>query len=599
MEKKDKIKFSIICSILGIFTIAIIARFAYLMLIKEPSIISRDAPKINERGMILDRNGKVLALQKEMYDITCQPKILNNDSNIENINETIDILSETLKISKKTLISKFNKNNKYFFIAHRIPEKIANKLNEKKQSGKLEGIFIEEKSYRYYPFDSMAAHILGFCDRNNIGKEGIEGTKNNILNSNVDNPNSSYGNNIFLTIDSNIQYFTEKIADKAYNENLAKNVVFIVMDAKNADILALSSRPTFNPNFYEYYNDNDRENIAVRPFEPGSVFKIFSVSAALENGKINEDSELFCSGYYKINGSSDKNMKIHCLGIHGSIKPKDIIKKSCNAGAAQASLTMKDSYFYNKIKDFGFGEKVNIETTYEHPGLVNPISQWSLRSKPTIAIGQEILTTPIQIITATTVFTNGGNLLKPHIIKKIENNKGDIIFKAKKTIIRDVISNKTTKTMLKMMEETTLEGTGRRTKVKGIRISTKTGTAEMINPKTGLYSKDNFYASTLAIFPTEKPEIIIYGAIIEPKNDEIYGGRIVAPLIKELSEKIIQYKNISKNNIKTIKAEQTISTSTKKNIKIGKEMPDLKGLSKKEVTELIKQNIIIKIEGSG
>lgn len=548
-----------------------------------------------QRGQILDRNGEILAIQIHKKHLTF------SKSNVQDIKGSAKIIAKICNLDANQLETQIRGQKGYGIIKKYISEDEINEFLSYKENGYLKGFDLETILDRLYPLGSLASHVIGFTDSANIGRGGVEAGMNDILYPASAHFNSGHGNNITLTIDKNIQYYTEEVAQKAYDLNKADSVMFIVMDAKTAEILALTSRPTYDPNDLSNTNNIALKNIcSTDAFEPGSVFKIFSIGAALDSGVITKDSQFYCNGHYTILEDRHNPIVLKCLGNHQHQNFSDVIKNSCNAGTASIVSHLDNTNFYQALRDFGFGEKVGLEFSYENPGIFAKPKRWSLRSKPTIAIGQEILTTALQLTKASTVYTNQGKLLQPLIIKRVTRPNGSLVYENNRRPLKQVVSPTTANLILSAMEQNTLEGTGKRARINGIKISTKTGTAQVIDTKTKAYSEKAFYASCLAILPTENPQIIIYGGIMYPKTGSIYGASIVAPLIKELAIECIYQLNLDRESDIVIKTDGTARMAKENPIAITNNMPNLIGLSKRDVLQLFnKTTADITIKGNG
>ena len=591
-------RFAVFSIITSILVLLIIWKYVDIMLI-SPSTVSRvNGPvQIVERGPILDRNGRILAIQTQMDSVTAwMPNIGEKEI-------TATIIADALNMDSDLILDKFDSYTGFIYIKRKISPTESANIRTLIDEDKIPGISLEPEYGRNYPEQNLTSHLTGFAGIDNTGLDGIELTYNEILSPKSDsNDEIIYGNQIFLTIDLNIQYFSRKLAEKTYAEYDADSVMILVMDAKNGDFLSWVSMPDYNPNLFGLASSKEKNNLPVTyAYEPGSVFKIFSLAAEMEIGGISPNSRFYCDGFYEHIFSDDETVKINCLGVHGDISVQDIIKYSCNSGAAYASDTVSKTDFYNKLNSFGFNSRTGLAFTGETVGILHRPEQWSGRSKPTIAIGQEISVSAVQMITAATVLTNQGTLLEPHIIDKIVSPEGKLIRDFKREPIRHVIKPEIAKAMLLMMETATEPGgTARRTAIDGLRISAKTGTAQKINPDSGRYSASSFVASTLAIFPTDDPEIIVYIVVDTPKGDEFYGGRIVTPIIKELTEELVRYLDIQMESETVIEHSGTIKLTASDKLQIGEVLPDLTGLSKREILPLIAlPGISVTIDGEG
>ncbi len=562
---------------------------------KEPSGNQTRLPLV-VRGPILDRNGKILAIQTQLNTVTAWTP------NLENREETVGLLSEALNLDKNILTEEFQARTGFMYIKRKISPTESKKIETMLAEGKLKGIYLEPEYGRNYPEKNLACHVIGYVGLDNNGLEGIEYTFNDVLSPSVEKKKEIFGNQVFLTLDSNVQYFTERIAKKAYAENNADAVMIFVMDAKTAEILAYVSIPDYDLNNFSEYSQERRKNLPIQMnYEPGSVFKIFSLASILELGGISEHTTFTCNGKYERILSSGEKISIGCLGVHGSVNADKILQFSCNAGAAYASDTVTAGNFNTILRQFGFGEKVGIPLNGESSGSFRSPERWSARSKPTIAIGQEISVTTMQILAAATVFANEGTLLKPHIVKKILSSEGEVLQEFQREPLHKVISKENARKILGMMENAVLgTGTARRAGVEGMRISAKTGTAQTYDPKTGSYSKEAYLASCISFFPTDSPEFVTYTVIVHPKADSYFGGRIAAPVAKEIAEELITYFSLSKSNDRTYEHTGKIVIQKPQPLNVTDVVPDFSGVPKKLLLPLFdRKDITVKIKGDG
>ncbi len=593
--KKSRFVFFAITTI--IFVLLLIFRYFQIMIFTPETDSSyRPRKPIVERGPILDRNGRILAIQTRLDSVTAWMPAVKDK------NRTAGILANILDLSKKEILDIFHSHSGFVYIERKITPTQSKKIRIPMKQGMLPGISLEPEYGRTYPEKELTGHLTGFTGTDNTGLDGLELSLNDILSPKSGAVNGIiYGNQVFLTIDLNIQYFTEKLAREAYKKYRADDVMILVMNAKNGEILGYSSIPEFDPNNFSSATKSEKDDRPVTyAYEPGSVFKIFSLSSMLEIGGITPNSHFYCNGRY-VKKFPDETVIINCLGVHGDVTPQKIIEYSCNAGAAYASDTVSILDFYLKLSDYGFGSRTGIPLPGETTGLLKKPELWSGRTKPTIAIGQEISVSAIQMITAATVLTNKGVLLEPHIIKKIVSPEGKLIKEFVRTPVRHVVSPSVAHDMLLDMETATLpRGTARRLRIKGLRISAKTGTAQKINPKTGKYSKTDFVASTMAILPTQDPRIIIYTVIDTPRGREYYGGRIAAPLVKKLIEDLIPLLGIRKSTDVTIQHSGKVKIVIPEKLTIGKNLPNLKGLSKRQLLPLFSlKGVSVEMTGDG
>jgi len=599
MIKIEK-QFKVFFIVLTIISITVLFRFGFIMLVPTPGSSSIKFPEV-ERGPILDRNGKLLALQTELNSVEAWLP------NVENPDETAKILSENLDdIDFQSLLSNLKSTGgaNFYYIKRKISPTENQRIMDLISEGYLKGISIKPEYGRNYPEKELASHVIGYTGTDNVGLDGIEYKFNSVLSPPVISSKQDiiYGNQVYLTIDLNIQYIVEKIAERAYIENKADKVMILVAGAKTGEILSYVSIPTFDPNNFQKYPRKNLENYPVTyTYPPGSVFKIFSVASFLELGGITEEDTFDTTGGYNPDFFQNNNIKpITDLGSYGVLNAEKTLVNSSNVGVAYMSETVEKADYYRLLKNFGFGQVTGIPLNGESNGILRDVSDWSTRSKPTISFGQEIGVSALQVLAASTVFANSGVLLKPHIIKRVVAPDGTIIKEYGKEPIREVISPEVADSVLKMMQKVTEEGTARRARIEGFNISAKTGTAQMTNRETGEYSTTDFLGSILAIFPTEEPEIIVYIVIDKPMGDYTYGGRIGSPMVKEIAEELIPILGLNLSNSQRFMHTGKIRLSRPALTSDENILPDFTGHSKRTVLDYIRtNNLESNIKGDG
>ncbi len=583
-----------------ILFLVLIGRLVQLMII-VPSSAGRESlsfPTV-ERGSILDRHGRLLAITTKLDSVAAWIP------DVDQPEETTRILAEILDMKEKTIKSKLSRHNGFVYIKRLVSPSVVERIREYKEKGKLKGINLIPEYGRSYPEQELASHVIGYVSVDNIGLAGIEYTYNQILSPQpiAKEKTKVYGNQVFLTIDVNVQYIVEEEALKAYRKNNAKSVMVLVMDAKSGEILGYSSIPNFNPNDISLSDKSALDNRPISfTYEPGSVFKIFSISSMLQSRTLSMDDHFYCNGFYEKKLPNGKTIKIKDLSIHGDVTPQRILQLSCNVGAAYASDRIDKEVFYSMLTKYGFGKTTGIPLPGESAGILRKPDRWSARSKPTIAMGQEIAVSAIQIVSAATAIANGGVLLKPIIVKKIVSPNGKLIKEYGREPIREVLSPEVAKETLEMMKTATLDhGTARRARIEGIDISAKTGTAQVLDRKTGKYSKDHFISSIIGIFPTEEPKLIIYVVIDYPKYEK-YGGIIASPVLKTIAKRLITYFAIPLKGEKVYEKPSKIKVTipATKELKAGSPMPDFINFPKRKLLPLLKNtDFNIRIRGEG
>jgi cell division protein FtsI (penicillin-binding protein 3) len=467
-------------------------------------------------------------------------------------------LAPIIKVSEKRLIRKLGKRDREFiWILRKMDRDVAHNVRELKDRAEFKGLGFLTESKRYYPKGQTASHILGYTDIDNEGLEGIElkyneymkGKKKKVLmntdargNSLTDTVEEALpGNNILLTIDEGIQYIVEKEIADAVVRWKAKAAVAIMMNPFTGEILAMANNPTFNPNFPGKAPAYKRRNRAITDiYEPGSTFKTFLAATALEEGIVSlEDKFDVSKGYIVVGGKPIRD--IHRWKI---LTFQDVIQKSSNVGAVQIGLKLGKERYYKYIRRFGFGEKTGIDLPGEVRGILRKPEEWSGTSLAALSIGQEIGVTPLQILRAYAAIANGGLLMRPYIVSEIISPSGEVIKSFSPRIERRVISRSTAEAIKEILKTVVEEGgTARKAYIKGNQVAGKTGTAQMVDPETGRYSKDKYISSFVGFVPADNPRIALIVVIYEPTG-ATYGGEVAAPVFKSIIERALTYLDI-------------------------------------------------------
>ncbi len=526
-----------------------------------------------KRGIIYDRNGKKLAVSKNESTAWVDVGSIEKDK----INETAKKLATTLDLDEKEVLEKLKKNKGH----EKLKQWISDEEAENLKKLKITGISLVDDYRRYYPNGEFAAHVLGFTNIDNEGLYGVEGTYNNEL---LGTPGkwvkvtdgkgkqlpfardkkyeANDGLNLVLTLDETIQKFSEEAVNKSFEENQPKNISVIVMDPKTGELLAMVNKPDYDPNeprkapdkaTEERWKDLTNEeilneqydlwrNYAINDvYEPGSTFKLVTAAAALEENKVNENSPFYCPGIY----NEIKGTPLRCSvypNAHGALNFRRGVDVSCNIVFINTAQRLGREKFTKYLKAFGFGEKSGIDLNGEEYGLI-PFKPENIRpvNLATMSYGHGVAVTPIQLTTAVAAIVNGGDLMKPRVVKEIVDNSGNVVKKFEPEVRRKVISKETSDTMLSLMESVVSEGSGKRAKSEKYRIGGKTGTAE--KAIDGVYVKGKYIGSFVGVGPAEDPEVVILAIVDDPKG-VYYGGTTAAPIVKEIMEKTLDYLEV-------------------------------------------------------
>lgn len=571
----------------------------YLKLALIPSSQTKIYSHITERGSIVDRNGKPLAVQTNFYNVGVSPK------QIPDKKQFAKDVSQVLQIPESKINSKIDLNSEknYVSLKRKISEDDYRILKDITDDNQYSFVRYDKIPGRIYPEKSLASQLIGYMGNDGIGLSGIEYSMQSILQPIPDDElNYQHGKNVFLTIDANLQYKLEKLSHEAMEKTQCESFMLIACEAKTGEILSYISLPSSDLN--NYSDSKIQETIdrpAISAFEPGSVFKIFTVASIYDHGILKSGDTFLCDGVYEKKFKGGETIRIKCLEHHGRLTAREALKYSCNDVIGQISDKISDEQFIQDLKNFGFGSKTGIELPGETSGLLKEAgsSRWSGRTKQTIAIGQEISVSALQMVQAATALANDGYPVQLSVIKKITNKDGSIESEHIPQKKERILKKSTADYILSCMETTATTGTGSRANIKDITIGVKTGTAQMADQKSGGYSDTDFLSNCMAIFPIDNPQVILY-IVIQKAQGEHLAGRIVAPLIKDTADEIIDHLGLSRGDADTFIYNGTNEVENPQTIVIKDTVPDFSGFSKRELSPLLsRKDLKININGSG
>ncbi|WP_010258226.1 penicillin-binding transpeptidase domain-containing protein [Treponema primitia] len=601
-EVPHKRRFIIFLAIFAFLSVAVLIRYAVLMLRPADTGNTSSTKPFVERGPILDRNGRILALQTRLGNITVwRPDIIDRDILSRDLAPILQIPAETIDARIESSSADF------IYLKKQVEQSTVREIENLKAEGRLRGVGVEAIVGRIYPEKRLASQIIGFVgNENNNGLAGIEYALESELSPASVKAKGGSGNQVFLTIDSNVQHILEEIGERIRRESRAEAVMFMAMDPRTGDILGSASLPNFDPNDINSSDDISRmDRPAIWAYEPGSVFKVFSMSALMESGAVSSGSVFVCDGHYERISNRGERVVINCLGAHGRVTIRDIIIKSCNAGAAYAADRLGADAFNELLQNYGFGARTGAGNPGETVGYLSPTSRWSERSKPTIAMGQEIAVSALQMVQAASAIANDGVLVPPRIVSRIVSPKGETIRSYEAAggqgQSRRILKAETARAMRAYMVDVTSDiGTGWRANIRDLSLAVKTGTAQLIDPKTNAYSPTDFIASCIALLPAESPSLILYLAIVKPKGDSYLGGRIAAPPIREAAEALVDYLGIPRGRNPQISHPGSVSLPLPISPVVDAVVPNLEGYSKRELLPLLlREDLHIEISGDG
>ena len=505
---------------------------------------SRNLPIEANRGKIYDRNGVVLADNVTTTSLVLIPnQIEDKEKTAELIAPILGISYEDMyaHVSKKTSIERVHPEGR------RLDYETADKISDLE----LPGVYLLKESKRYYPYGEMLAHTLGFVGIDNQGLSGLElmydeyltgsygaikyfsDAKGNKLELSEIYEQPQDGIDIYLTIDYNIQIALERELDNAISKYNPDQALGIVMDPKTGEVLAIASRPSFDPSNYEDYStETINRNLPIwMTYEPGSTFKIITLATALEENLVDlEEEHFYDGGAVTVGGAT-----IHCWkhGGHGDQTFLQVVENSCNPGFVDLGLRIGKETLFNYIDNFGFGEVTGIDLNGEASGIIFDIDKIGDLELATTSFGQGVSVTPIQQVTAVSAAINGGTLYTPYIVKSLnEPETNSIIVNNEPKVVRKVISENTSAKVRYALESVVANGTGRNAYIANYRVGGKTGTAQKV--QDGKYLVGNYITSFMGFLPADDPEVVVYVAIDNAKGVTQYGGTIAAPIAKNV-----------------------------------------------------------------
>ena len=588
--------------------IVIILRVFYIQVIdykklneKASDLWSRNLPIKADRGLIYDRNGVILADNATTTSLVVIP------NQIKNKEETATKLAEILNVSYDDMYKHVSKKTSIERV-HPEGRRLSYEVADKIKALKLDGVYLVKESQRVYPYDSHMAHTLGFVGIDNQGLSGIELTydeyltgedgaikyysdaKGNKLSLSEVYEQPQDGMNITLTINNEIQTSLERELSNAVTKYNPDRAIGLVMDPNTGEILAISARPTFDPNNYQNYSlEEINRNLPIwATYEPGSTFKIITLAAALEEGKVDLNKDTF----YDKGSIKVENATIHCWkhGGHGKETFMQVVENSCNPGFVVLGQRLGKNTLFDYIDSFGFGKKTGVDLNGEASGIIFDRNKVGPVELATTAFGQGVSVTPIQQVTAVSAAINGGTLYKPYIVKSINEPETNTVIKENKpTKVRQVISEETSKKVREALENVVANGSGRTSYIEGYRVGGKTGTAQKV--ENGHYLSNNYILSFIGFLPADDPEVVVYIAIDNPKGTVQYGGTTVGPISKAVLKDCIKALNIEKREggkekkyVWTDPKTYTVPNVTNKSVEDAKK--ELKGFN-------------VSVEGSG
>ena len=585
-------RFWLICLFFLVWAILIATRLFWLQVVRHREFVERAekqqlrtfevAPR---RGVLYDRNLHELAMTVQVDSIYAVPtEIGDKQAAAHALAAAVHTDPDDNQTTEEQIAARLEAGHSFAWVARRVTAETAARVRDLIKAQTLKGVYFQKEFQRFYPDNEIAAQVLGYVGLDDNGLGGLEqkfepqlhgvsgrmytamDARRHLLGSSEREPEP--GQNLVLTIDENIQFLAERALDHAMQRTQASNGTVVVQDVHTGQILALAIRPTFNPNLFRRTTPELLRNHAVSDvYEPGSVFKLVTYSAALEQHVAAPDDMIDCQGgQITLAGRVIHDDK----GEHfGRITVHEALEHSSDVAAVKLALKVGPDRLYQYLRDFGFGSRSGTELPGETRGLLRPVNRWGSSSIGSIAIGQEVGVTPIQLVSMVSTIANGGVYLPPHVLmpgqvdhaaspqphpsnpSQAANPLQPMPFKAGGELpnplpagAHRVLSTLTAAQMRKMMEGVVLFGTGRQAQLNGYSSGGKTGTAQKIDPATHLYSKTMHIASFAGIAPVNNPVIAVAVILDSPKGASYYGAAVSAPVFAEVAQQVLEYLGV-------------------------------------------------------
>jgi len=562
-SRSSSTRLLIVAAALALWTAASLTRLAYLQVFRYADFLARAerqqqhiveiSPK---RADIFDRNLHALAMSATVNSCFAVPAEVADPQMVARL------LGGVLGVSPDEMEARLASSHSFVWIARKLPPETVARI----QVLNLRGVYFQPEDQRFYPKRNLAAAVLGYVDIDEKGLGGIEYALDDRIRSkpgrmliladarsrwyDSSDKKPDAGSSVVLTLDENIQFIAERELAAAIEQTGSKAGTVIVQDPSNGQILAMANWPTFNPNAPAESKPDSRENRAIANlYEPGSVFKIVTLSAAIDQGLTNPDEVVDCQmGAIYIAG--------HRIRDHmpfGLLTVSQILAKSSDVGAIKIGLRLGAPKFYDYIRSYGFGSLTDVDLPGENRGLLRHVESWTPVSVGSISMGQEVGVTPLQMINAVSAIANGGLLYRPHVVETLRTAEGNLV-PENEPDPRRVVRETTAATMRSMLEGVVLNGTGKLARLDGYTAAGKTGTAQKIDPATGRYSPTQLIASFVGFAPINNPALTILVQLDSPSTGSHMGGAVAAPVFKRVAQQALAYLNVPQDEAISPKA---------------------------------------------
>jgi len=616
---------ALLCAVWGV---AIEARLAYLQIYRHDALqakaqgqVNRRSPLEPRRGDIVDRGGRTLALSVEAASIYAVPSQITDPAAV--LEAVCWVLGDCTAKERQDYLERLKKKKKgYAALRRKVSLQVASLL----EAQAIPAVGVQPEPKRWYPNRDLAAHVLGYVNLDNVGVSGIEQSFNSKISG---RPGSAFfevdanekafsrverspvpGDTLELTLDSYLQFVAERELQAGVTANAAAGGSVVVMDPRSGEILALANYPSFNPNRYGDYPEDQLRNRAVQEiYEPGSTFKVVTASAAIEERMFGPDDMVDASaGVWRSGSRTVREAKDHNYGV---LSFTDVIVKSSNVGAIKVGLSLGAERLGRYVHRFGFGTKVFGDLPGETRGMLADSSLWGPGTIASISMGYEVGVTPVQMAAAVSAVANGGAYMKPRIVKALR--RGTARAEVTPQELRRAIAPDTAASLVTIMEQVVERGTGKAAQVPGYTVAGKTGTASML--VGGRYSATDYHASFIGFLPSRQPAIAILVLVDAPHAGRHYGGDVAAPIFKKIAEAAMRHLRIAPTlnpsvpvlvraaaePVEAVMPASNTGGAPRVDVVTGPPtVPDVRGLAAREaIRRLARLGLVARVTGSG
>jgi cell division protein FtsI (penicillin-binding protein 3) len=626
-ENQTRLRLMLLALTITLWALVVAIRLVHLQVLDRDFFLQQSTRQsertINldpRRGPILDRTGRPLAVSVDAESIYAVPQDVGDE------NAAASALAHALSLDaagRREVLAQLSKNRAFVWIRRKVDPATARRVRELQ----LDGIGFVSEHRRYYPQRELGAHVLGYVGLDNTGMYGVEYALEKEIRgraakvvvhtdarrrpvAQTERP-STEGDAVVLAIDQTIQHIAERELDRAVAETQSVAGMVVVVEPFSGEVLAMAGRPTFNPNRYLAYKTAIWRNRAVSDvFEPGSIFKIVTAAAGLQEKVVDPNETLDCGhGRIEIAG-----VTINDHAVYDQLTFAQAVAKSSDVGMIRVAQRLGRDNFARYVRDFGFGEPTGIELPGESGGLFRPVPKWSALSLPSLSFGQEIGVTGLQITMAAAAVANGGYLMKPILVKRVEDGEGRLVREAKPVVVRRVLEPDTVDTLTTILRGVVLDGTGKRAEIPGYPVAGKTGTAQKVDA-TGRYSMIDHVASFVGFAPLSRPALVVLASLDTPRGPRNQGGDVAAPLFARVAEGALRVMAVPpddpsrllravaatpENYVPAAYRPQPSRPLVAPPVEEGGLMPDLRGRSAREAAiAAARRGLVVELHGSG